>query len=240
MNEEHMVQAFLEEDIALPDRDRSLEFEVHEIGGVLIRSGAIAAADPLVTPDMKPFSTKVPQGRFPVEVAVAKFDSDQRIAFARVVFGPEQPSEWRMAVKEGQDPSRLSEGEYFGYPVDAGIGCFMDPEAGHLLGSRMDRQENYYEELIEEMKKVYVHTRDWASVRPDDDSELNVVMFSSGWGDGFYPSYFGISSSGSVVSLVTDFHVVYDQDDLDAEEAVESEEVASEGGLAKSWWQFWR
>jgi len=33
-------------------------------------------------------------------------------------------------------------------------------------------------------------------------------MFSSGFGDGFYASYFGLDASGEVVALVTDFAVV--------------------------------
>ncbi|WP_225764994.1 DUF4241 domain-containing protein [Inquilinus sp. Marseille-Q2685] len=36
----------------------------------------------------------------------------------------------------------------------------------------------------------------------------NVAMFSSGWRDGFYASYFGLDETGRVVALVTDFGVV--------------------------------
>jgi hypothetical protein len=40
------------------------------------------------------------------------------------------------------------------------------------------------------------------------DRRLNVVMFSSGEGEGFYPSYFGIDEEGDICTLVTDFRII--------------------------------
>ena len=40
------------------------------------------------------------------------------------------------------------------------------------------------------------------------DSEHNIAMFHSGYGDGLYPSYWGIDKDGNVVSLVIDFFVL--------------------------------
>lgn len=37
---------------------------------------------------------------------------------------------------------------------------------------------------------------------------LNVMIFSSGYGDGFYASYWGFDDTGSPVALVTDFRVL--------------------------------
>lgn len=36
----------------------------------------------------------------------------------------------------------------------------------------------------------------------------NIIMFTSGWGDGFYASWFGYDAQGHVAALVTDFTVV--------------------------------
>ncbi|MEH6980177.1 DUF4241 domain-containing protein, partial [Bacillus pseudomycoides] len=32
-----------------------------------------------------------------------------------------------------------------------------------------------------------------------------------GYGDGFYPSYWGFDENGKIVSLVTDFQVLYEK-----------------------------
>jgi hypothetical protein len=38
--------------------------------------------------------------------------------------------------------------------------------------------------------------------------EANIAMFESGWGDGFYASYFGFDEEGRVAALVTDFATI--------------------------------
>jgi hypothetical protein len=40
------------------------------------------------------------------------------------------------------------------------------------------------------------------------DRRMNVVMFSSGEGEGRYASYFGIDAGGDVCALVTDFNLL--------------------------------
>jgi Protein of unknown function (DUF4241) len=34
------------------------------------------------------------------------------------------------------------------------------------------------------------------------------VIFSAGWGDGFYASYWGLNAKGEPLKLVTDFNVL--------------------------------
>jgi hypothetical protein len=38
--------------------------------------------------------------------------------------------------------------------------------------------------------------------------DVNAVMFHSGWGDGFYASWFGYDANGDVAALVTDFATI--------------------------------
>jgi hypothetical protein len=35
-----------------------------------------------------------------------------------------------------------------------------------------------------------------------------VIVFSSGWGDGSYPSYFGLDAEGTPLVLMTDFQIL--------------------------------
>ncbi len=44
-------------------------------------------------------------------------------------------------------------------------------------------------------------------MRVDEESQANVIAFSSGWGDGIYPTYFGYDEQGNVVCAVTDFQL---------------------------------
>ena len=48
--------------------------------------------------------------------------------------------------------------------------------------------------------------------RPLKDLDVNVAVFSSGWGDGFYASYWGEDEAGNVLALVTDFGVLENGD----------------------------
>jgi Protein of unknown function (DUF4241) len=38
--------------------------------------------------------------------------------------------------------------------------------------------------------------------------DVNAAMFHSGWGDGFYSSWFGFDAEGKVAALLTDFNTI--------------------------------
>lgn len=211
----------------LLDAGKRVTFEVHELGRLFISSGAIAAADPFVVPNATPYLQAVPNGRHPVSVAVARFDDgDERVAFAQIRFGESPPTAWRMACAAGQDPAGLGSDDYFGYGVDSGTGCFMDPASGRLLSELMKADGNYYDAVDEEMQKTYRPTWSWLDWRPAKGREENIICFSSGWGDGSYASFFGFDADGQASALVTDFAVLY------GEEAPPRPKVP--------WWRFWK
>lgn len=112
-----------------------------------------------------------------------------------------------MLTVEGQDASTLKPDHYFGYPVDAGVGCFMDAKAGRELEALMKKKPDYYEVLSAEMDKTYVHTWSWLNFKLGDGMQ-NIVAFSSGFGDGMYASYAGFDAESEVSVIVTDFGVV--------------------------------
>lgn len=61
--------------------------------------------------------------------------------------------------------------------------------------------------LDDALEKSYVDTYSAANVRLPD-SEYNVAAFSSGWGDGGYPSYWGFDAEGQLCCLMTDFCIL--------------------------------
>jgi hypothetical protein len=189
-------------------------FQHRELGQLLVTSGALVATDPFVFPNTPPFTQAIPVGRYPVSVAIACFgtgdEHDERVAFARVELSNMPVASWTMALIERQDPSELEHDGYFGYGVDAGTGCFMDPIAGQLLAERMDREDEYADVIIDEMQMTYKSTRSWLDWRPLPGRDENIICFSSGRGDGTYPSFFGFSAEGRLCTLMTDFFVLTD------------------------------
>jgi hypothetical protein len=149
-----------------------------------------------------------------VQVAVAQFSGgDQRVAFARVRLAEQTAELWQLACPVGQDRSELGEDEFFGYGVDSGTGSFMDPVAARLLSERLEQDDTCANEMIDAMQASYKHTWSWLDFRPLPDREENVICFSSGFGDGLYPSFFGYSRADVPTDLVTDFMVLATDDD---------------------------
>jgi hypothetical protein len=62
------------------------------------------------------------------------------------------------------------------------------------------------------MQTTYRGTRSWFDCRPSSERDENIICFSSGWGDGSYPSFFGFSAEGRLCALVTDFFILSEEE----------------------------
>jgi hypothetical protein len=181
--------------------------EVRTIGQLYVPSGRIIACDPFVPMDQTPLTTVVPTGNHAVEISIARFpNDDERITAARLRFSTEDPTEYLTGLRGEDNPATLKEGESFAYGVDAGLGCFVDAECFPLYDERM-AEESYYEVVMAEFQPNHKNTRDWTIHQPIAGDPRNIAIFSSGWGDGAYASYFGMRDKRPVC-LVTDFAVV--------------------------------
>jgi len=186
-------------------------FRIIEAGALTILSNHICASDPFVAlGDTPPFTELVPNGEHRVRLAVGDFPfSGYRVAFARVDFSSEPAVRWQLATTAGQDLATLKPDELFGYGVDAGTGAFYDPQAGDaaraLLTENPDAWQRWQSDGEANGEKMIGPYSFLLSVAL---GKANVVMFHSGWGDGFYASYFGYDAAGNVTALVTDFATV--------------------------------
>ena len=105
----------------------------------------------------------------------------------------------------------LEEGDYFGFAVDAGMGCIADVEAQKAFreywAGRLEDDEDIdpyndlfcdlLEESYRENPRYQREGGDWVNwTVPGTD--LSIPIFASGWGDGVYPCYFGYDSDGNV------------------------------------------
>src|SRR5262245_43113258 len=182
--------------------DNPADAHVYRLPDLWLPTGEIVAADGFIM-ERQPFTRHVKPGRYPVMIAIAALGTDERIAFAQVRFSDRPVARWEMALVAGQDLSTLQPGYFFGYGVDSGTGCFADAQAVDLINEASDPDMKFFNEVSAEMDKVYRHTRSWVHIETPKGS---AALFSSGFGDGTYPSYFGLNEALEPVALLTDFY----------------------------------
>lgn len=186
------------------------EITVTPIGELDLPTGEIIACDPLTTGlDWPALSRRVKPGRYPVSLLETKGG----VAAAVLRFRPGRPIRWELATLPGQDTSTLQGEEVFGYPVDAGLGSFMDKTAMALMSQQQDRLEadqNYYDDVL---AAEFAPNQDrFVMHHPIAGNPANIAIFSSGWGDGIYPSFWGLDAAREPLLLMTDFDVMENAD----------------------------
>ena len=120
------------------------------------------------------------------------------VAAARVVIRDEPVANWQLALKDGQDDTDLAADEFYGYPVDGGMGSFGSPE---VFDARPGDDRS--EQLVDLASEL--HDDDEAAVYTDEATGNNLVFFRSGGGDGRYATWMGRTAAGEVACFLTDF-----------------------------------
>ena len=170
-----------------PSGDRVLRLSTHAAGPLHLPSGRLVAADPSsLDHGEEPFTVTVAPGRYPVTISLATFTDDpghRRVAAARLRVADSPTVTWELAVRAGQNVLDLGAGEFFGFGVDAGLGCFVDEDNRERLAGEWERLDF-----------------DRFATLPGGD----LVAWSSGWGDGAYPTWTGRDASGAVTCFVAD------------------------------------
>nr|WP_322626398.1 DUF4241 domain-containing protein [uncultured Flavobacterium sp.] len=191
-------------------------------GDVNLPTGRIVVADPFLAYEQPAFSKTVEPDKYPVYIYVSEIDKlHHRIAYAKIKFRPESATRWILALTEDVTPDEieeLEEDEYFGFDVESGLAGFMDEETRDEFTSKLDtlyetdEEYDYYDAILAEEFKAYSGKNnfsrelgDWNDHKPTADSDNNIIMFSSGWGDGYFPAYWGYNDNGDIVELAVDF-----------------------------------
>ena len=200
-----LEKAFSKDFVYTDEGGLTFSFYSFDLGNLKITNGAIVACDPFLYNHDAPFEQLFPVGEFPVQLAIARVNTDERLGFARISFSDQHPVAWKMALCEGQDLSTMKADEIFGFGVDTGTAAFMDISGAEALYGFLSKEENNFNVLIDEMHKHYKDTWDWLLWEKND---ANAAMFSSGWGDGYYASYVGTDANGGICRLVMDFAIV--------------------------------
>ena len=197
------------------------EVDVLDIGAVHFPSGTIFACDPLVElEDTPPFIQTIPAGTYPVKICVVPSEKyGNRYACVKVEVNREKPVRYELGMTGKEDlDEELDEDDYFGFGVDAGMGCVADIQTQAAFKTYwakrleedpdIDPYNDLFCDLLEENAKAcpkyQLSHGDWLNwTVPDTD--CNLPIFASGWGDGYYPVYFGYDAKGEVCAVYVRF-----------------------------------
>jgi len=197
-----------------------------DCGWLTMPTGRLVACDPFVCLEKtgNPH-VLVPPGRYRVVVTLADVSgsgdgSHFREAYATLILDEAATEVKRRMITPLSDgascPAEMTEeGDYYGFPVDAGTACFVDDGAVTTAMPDGDWFENLFENDSSDC---------WFS-RMDDPGHIrvgianislplgkngeNIVIFHSGWGDGSYPVIGGYDASDRLVRVHIDFMVVF-------------------------------
>lgn len=214
------------ENIACPV-DLNTYFELPEIAGRKLAvmgigncdlpSGKILVYDPFMywKEEFSSFFLTVPCGTYRTEVCVVKPEEIYecaRYAAVRLCFSNHRAIHFYKALT-GEE--KLDTPSFLGFSVDCGMACIVDKEV-HLAyrnwlqkwekqHPNANKVEDYFSSLLEESYKMHPEFQrsfgDWLNWKIPD-TEYHIPMFTSGFGDGHYPVYWGFNENGKVCQLV--------------------------------------
>ena len=198
-----------------------LAVDVLDIGLVHFPTGKIFACDPLVElEEAVPFLQTIPAGTYPLKICVVPSEQyGDRYACVKVVISGEKPVRYELGMVGNETLNEdLEDDEYFGFGVDAGMGCIADVQAQKAFKAYwakrleeepdIDPYNDLFCDLLEENARTFPRYQrncgDWLNwTVPDTD--CNLPIFASGWGDGYYPTYFGYDAKGEVCAVYVQF-----------------------------------
>ena len=107
----------------------NMAVDVLDIGAVHFPTGTIFACDPLVElEDTPPFMQTIPAGTYPVKICVVPSEKyGDRYACIKVEVSGEKPVRYELGMVGNENlDEELGEDDFFGFGVDAGMGCVAD------------------------------------------------------------------------------------------------------------------
>ena len=147
--------------------------DVLEIGDVSFPTGAIFACDPLIElEDMDPFMQTIPTGTYPVKICVVPSEKyGDRYACVKVEISQQKPVRYELGMMGTENlDEELEEDSFFGFGVDAGMGCIADVKAQEAFKSYweqrlkedpdIDPYNDLFCDLLEENAEKYLITID--------------------------------------------------------------------------------
>lgn len=197
------------------------QLAVMDIGPCDLPSGKLLVRDPLVylsDRNERPYFLTAPAGTYRTEICVVKSDGEDcdRYAAVRLRFSDKRAIHFYEALVGNENLDTLEEdGDYFGFCVDAGLGCICDETLHQLFCDWMEQwskehpggntYDDYFAALFDENYRSHPEYQrkggDWLNWQLPG-TEYHIPIFQSGFGDGVYPVYWGFDEHGAICQLV--------------------------------------
>jgi hypothetical protein len=184
-----------------------MEIEKIEVGNLKLITGKIIATDPILMYDDQCYSKHVAPGTYKVYIYNGIIEKRKtQTVLAELRFNDNIPVKWEMALLEGENSKGFASDEFMGYEVENGLGCFMDEHVMDILDIMdEDELENYENNIKDTIRQG---DKTWANIIIDEKTQSNMIIFTSGWNSGVFPTYYGFDKNGKLVKIVTDFMVI--------------------------------
>lgn len=181
------------------------------IGELDLPSGKLVACDPLVHPSTEHFEVELDPGTYPVKLVIAQLRDECPIAYAIIEVDESPARRWELATVPSEDTTPMSD-EAHGYAVISSLGCFTDAVTATRL-MEYTEMAMHDEDEIERLLRgdLRRHRKDgysWANIHDPILGSGNLVVFTSGTGEGLYKTYVGYGEDGAITRVVTDFEVL--------------------------------
>lgn len=191
------------------------------IGKVDCPTGKIVVADPLAYLPANKYSPvlaiPIPAGEYPVELSICRGNGiGLRMCTARLKLKETEAVSYNLAEPTEESAAfRAKDGIVSGFPVDAGMISICDEQAAkeyqdfistwykaHPDGNHYD--DYFAAQFKESYERLPQYQRDGGDFieweNPKTKNKL--VMIASGFGDGFYQSYWGYDAANAVCELI--------------------------------------
>ncbi|WP_227983892.1 DUF4241 domain-containing protein [Nocardia spumae] len=177
-----------------------IAIEVRTISSYTVTGSAVAFCDPQPVPSEGTDDlviVDIPSGTYPLQESVVSYEGEMfgesftvRESYAyRLLISDAPTVSWTMAIRTGDDPRLLRDGERSGFPVDTGTGCLVDVTARSALMRRFRDGESSPDEQYPDFDRV---------TDPDVGAEL--LAFPTG-GDGDVTVWIGHDIQGNVTAV---------------------------------------
>ncbi len=198
---------------------KSTVLEPFRVGEADFPSGQIVLADPLAYLGSEYetcLARKIPAGKYPVEIAFLHSPiAGRRVAAARLVISANHAVRYEIAMPEGkgtEDYGKPGVLTFFG--VDTGLACITDRKIAEEYDTffttwqtehpRQNKYDDYFAALFRENSNGQ-NTPGSFLLWQLPKTNYNLVMFSSGMGDGIYSGYWGLDERDEAVELIIPF-----------------------------------
>lgn len=208
--------------------------DVLALGDLHLPTGRIVACDPMTElEDAKPYMQTVPPGVYPVQACVIPSEEHgDRYACVHVRISDAKPLRYECGMTGTEKIDEpIEPGDFYGFGVDAGVGCVTDARtrdeavaytAKLVDAGDLEEWETPFEEALAENAKAHPKYQteygdwvNWTVPGTDDD----VIVTTSGWGDGYYATYFAYAEDGTVCGLYVPYILIEEEEQSGEDEA---------------------